>query len=205
MGDVTVVIATFGDQEWRQLADHAEASVPDDVPVIRVHGQTLAQARNQGLELVRTEYVVHLDADDTLEAGYLPALLDGSADLRAPAVRYVAEGRSDRPARVPRVAGHDHDCTGDCLPHGNWLVVGTLARTRLLLDVGGWEEWPIYEDWALWARCWAAGATVEAIPAAVYRAMWRPGSRNRAPDAAFKDRVHREIAAAVFPDPPVAA
>ena len=204
--DGSVIVATFGVPEWQELADRAAASAEDQADeVLRVHGDTLARARNEGLRMARGEYVVHLDADDTLERGYVEALLAGTCDLRAPSVRYVTEGGDGRLPRVPKVAGHAHDCTGDCLPEGNWLVVGALARRDLLLEVGGWEEWPIYEDWAIFARCWAAGATVEAIPAAVYRATWRPESRNRSPDRRFKDRVHREIAAAVFPQGPVAA
>ena len=204
--DVSVIIGTFGDPEWQQLADRAAASAEDQADeVICVHGDTLAQARNEGLRMAGGEYVIHLDADDTLEPGYVGHLLTGTADLRAPAVRYVTETGHARSAHVPKVAGHTHDCTGDCLPFGNWLVVGTMVRAQLLKDVGGWEEWPIYEDWAAFARCWVAGGTVEAIPAAVYRATWRPGSRNRAPDHRFKDRVHHEIAAAVFPEAPAVA
>ena len=138
-----------------------------------------------------------LDADDELEPGYITALQAGACDLRAPAVRYVAPDRFQA-ARMPRVAGHDHDCTADCLPEGNWLVIGTMARTQLLRDVGGFEPWPIYEDWALWLRCWKAGATVEAIPAAVYRAHHRPDSRNRAPAREVKDQAHRDIHRAVL-------
>ena len=162
-----------------------------------MHGTTLAQARNAALAQVTTEYVVHLDADDQIAAGYLEALLAGTADLRAPSVRYVRGARA-RTAVMPRVAGHHHACTGECLPEGNWLVVGALARADLLRAVGGWEEWPLYEDWALWLRCWKAGATVEAIPAAVYVAEARPGSRNRAPDIAYKNRVHAEIVESVL-------
>lgn len=204
--DVSVIIGTFGDPEWQDLAEQAAASAEDQADeILCVHAGTLAQARNEGLRAAGGDYVIHLDADDLLEPGYVDALLTGTADLRAPAVRYVTETGHERLPHVPKVAGHTHDCTGDCLPHGNWLVVGTLARRQLLIDVGGWEEWPLYEDWALWARCHQAGATIEAIPAAVYRATWRPASRNRAPDRRFKDRIHHEIAAAVFPPEPATA
>jgi hypothetical protein len=58
-------------------------------------------------------------------------------------------------------------------------VIGTCARAELLRSVGGFMDWPVYEDWCLWWRCVRAGATVEAIPDAVYRAYVRPDSRNR--------------------------
>lgn len=202
---VSIIVATFGTEEWRQRGAQAAAAVENQADeTIWVHGDTLAQARNEGLRMAGGEYVVHLDADDTLEQGYVEHLLTGTCDLRAPAVRYVTETGHSRQPHVPRVAGHTHDCTGNCLPTGNWLVVGTMARRQLLLDVGGWEEWPIYEDWALFARCWQAGATIQAIPQAVYQATWRPASRNRAPDRHFKDRIHHEIAAAIFNTPTAA-
>lgn len=195
--DASIVVATFGDPLWPELAERR--AIPSarrlGVPVIAVHGETLAQARNAGLEQVETEWVIHLDADDELDPGYLQAMSMGTADLRAPAVTYVHRGRP-RPTFVPRVSGHEHDCTGDCLPDGNWLVVGSAVRAELVRQEGGWEEWPVYEDWALWLRLWTAGATVEAIPEAIYLAHYHRGSRNRAPSMAFKNDVHRQIAEA---------
>lgn len=141
--------------------------------------------------------MIHLDADDELEPGYLDHLAEGTADLRAPAVRYVRPFHAT-PARVPKVAGHTHRCTAECLPEGNWLVVGTLVRTQMVRDAGGWRDFPWSEDWDLWLRCWLNGATVEAIPAAVYRAHVRPDSRNRAPDRAAKLAAHKAIYEANF-------
>lgn len=192
--DVTVVIGTFGDPSWEHLA--RARAIPSaaalGVPVIHEHAATLHDARNAALAQVDTEWVVHLDADDELEDGFIDELARGTADLRAPAVRYVREGIL-RPARMPRVAGHRHTCTGDCLPAGNWLVVGTAVRADLVREVGGWEPWPVYEDWALWLRCWVAGATVEAVPSAVYRAHVRSDSRNRAPAMHVKNQTHHAI------------
>jgi hypothetical protein len=167
------------------------------VPIVRVHGDSLHGARNAALDQVATEWVCHLDADDELEAGYFDHMAAGTADVRAPAVRYVRPGRRSGPAPyVPRVAGHRHACTAECLPWGNWLIVGSLARTETLRAVGGWRDFPWSEDWDLWVRCWHAGATFEAIPDAVYRAHVRPDSRNRAPAAAEKLAAHRAIAEA---------
>ena len=162
---------------------------------VHAYGGTLAGARNHGLSKVRTSHVLYLDADDELEPDCVRRLVEGgTADLRAPAVRYV---RDDRPraASMPQVAGHHHRCTGQCLPHGNWLVVGTLAPAELIRRVGGWREWQCFEDWDLWLRCWQAGATVEGIPTAVYRAHVRPDSRNRTGTVQDRNAVHRKIAA----------
>jgi cellulose synthase/poly-beta-1,6-N-acetylglucosamine synthase-like glycosyltransferase len=194
--DFTIAVGTFGGNEWVQLA--TERAIPSaeaqGCAVVHRHGTTLAQARNAALAMVDTEWVVWLDADDELSSGYIEALAGGTADLRAPSVSYVKNGQP-REACVPKVAGHSHECDAECIASGagNWLVVGTAARAELLREVGGWRNWPIYEDFCLWLRAIRAGASVEAIPAAVYLAHWRHDSRNRAPDMAFKNRIHREI------------
>lgn len=199
--DVTVAVGTFGDPAWVQLAH--ERAIPSaetlGVPVVHRHGRTLASGRNEALALVETPNVVFLDADDELEPGFIATLAAGSAHLRVPAVRYV-RGSMEHAAYIPRVPGHEHDCTGDCLPDGNFMVIGTWAPTELLVRVGGFEEWPVYEDWALWLRCWRAGATIERIPNAVYRAHVNLRSRNRAPAMAEKNRAHGDIVSAVIPE-----
>ena len=201
--DVTVAVATYGEQHWVHLAQRAILSAHAQAPVLHIHaddaGDTLAVARNRALEQVDTEWVVFLDGDDELEAGYIDALASGTADLRAPAVRYISGQRAEMP-HVPRVAGHAHACTADCLPHGNWLVIGTAVRTHTLREVGGWREFGWSEDWDAWLRCWKAGATVEAIPDAIYRAHVRPDSRNRAASRKERNRWHWEIHRANFPE-----
>jgi glycosyltransferase involved in cell wall biosynthesis len=200
--DVSVVIATYGGQQWRTLAHQRAGPSAQalNVPVIYVHAGALAQARNAGLAEVRTERVVFVDADDELEPGYLDAMATGTADVRGPAVRYVQGVKAADP-RVPDVPGHDHGgCGGPCLLAGNWLVVGALVSTELLHRVGGWGNEPIYEDWAIWLRCYKAGASFEAIPTAIYRAHVRTGSRNRSLTIAAKNRVHHQILRDVYPE-----
>ncbi len=96
---------------------------------------------------------------------------------------------------MPKVAGHTHDCIGDCLLQGNWLVIGACVRTDLAQRIR-WRDFPIYEDWDYWVQCYLAGATFEAIPGATYRAHARRGSRNRSGSHALKMATHRAIEAA---------
>lgn len=194
---MTVVVPSFGDTSWSDLA--LTRAVPSaralGVPVLHHHGDTLHEARNALVDVVDTEWVCHLDADDELEAGYFAAMAAADGDVRAPAVRYVQRGHAARP-RMPRVAGHQHDCDASCLVHGNWLVVGALVRTQLVRDVGGWRDFDWSEDWDLWLRCHLAGASIAAIPEAVYRAHVRRGSRNRTPDRSARLAAHQAIARA---------
>lgn len=194
--DVTVIVATFGGPNWFQLAQ--ERALPSaqrfNVPVIHSHGPNLHEARNSGAAQADTEWLCFLDADDELEDGYFGAMAAASADLRAPLVRYVTDGVA-HPARWPRVWGHEHDCTAECLPYGNFMVIGTLVRRELFLAVGGFRDFDWSEDWDLWVRCVQAGATVECVNS-VYRAHVRQDSRNRAPEQAHKLAQHRAIARA---------
>ena len=195
MGRVAVAVATYGGAEWVELAQaRAVPSARDQAPTFHFHGATLAAARNSALRRLWPwfEWLVYLDADDELTPGYVDALAAGWADIRAPAVQYV-QGPLERPPYVPRVAGHRHDCEAECLREGNYIVIGAMVRSALLVQAGGWREWRCYEDFDLWQRCWLNGATVESIPEAVYRAHARPDSRNRGPSMETKNAVHREI------------
>lgn len=197
--DVTIVVATYGTQEWVALA-HQRAlpsARAQNVPVIHHHADTLHDARNGAVAQVETDWVIHLDADDELEPGYVEEMSRGSSDVRAPSVRYIQRaGQQLQPATMPRVAGHTHRCQAACLEYGNWLVVGSAVRTELVRYVGGWRDFPWSEDYDLWARCYLAGADIEAVPDAVYRAWVRRGSRNRSMRQAGRLEAHRAIARA---------
>lgn len=197
---VTVAICTFGDEKWKRLAGEraVPSAVAENVPVVRVHGETLQKARNEALAQCETEWVIFLDADDELEAGYVDGMLSGAGDVRAPRVRRIKNGRIKALTYMPRVWNHAHECVGDCLPLGNWVTVGALARTDLLREVGGWGDEAIYEDWALWLRCWKAGADIQPCHAAVYRYWYTEGSRNHSLPSAERDKWHQRIHAQVM-------
>jgi hypothetical protein len=199
--DVTLAIATFGAESWIRTANrHALASARTfGAPVAHAHADTLHAARNACLDEADTDWIVYIDADDALHPGYLRAMATGRADVRVPAVAYITPDDPDPDPIMPRVAWpagqHEHACTGACLPWGNWIVIGAAARTQLLRDIGGWRPFAL-EDWDLWLRCHLAGATIEAVPDAVYRATGRLTGRGLGgdPDAALA--AHREVARA---------
>ena len=194
--EVTVVVATFGDRAWIDTAQAAIASARAQThparDVIHVHGETLHGARNAGAAQAQSEWLCFLDADDTLEAGYLAAMAahEHEADLLGPAVQYVFEG--GKILAPPKLI--------DPMPldTGNYLVVGTLVRKAMFEAVGGFEDWDFYEDWALWLRCHQAGATVVQVPEAVYIATHRFRSRNKAHSRPEKEAMHWAIRSAVL-------
>jgi cellulose synthase/poly-beta-1,6-N-acetylglucosamine synthase-like glycosyltransferase len=192
--EVTVCLGTYGDSRWAELALKRAVPSIGDGPWVHVHAKTLAQARNEALANVQTPWVCFLDADDELTPGFFDHMARGTADIRVPSVSYVVKGRA-RLAHVPRVFRHRHrrGCQPECLRDGNWLVIGSVARTDLIRDVGGFREWPVYEDWDLWLRCYLAGGTFQVVPKAIYRAHVSPDSRNRSANRRTRGKAHADI------------
>jgi len=202
--DVTVVVASYGDPTyWLPLADRAAKSVPPGVPVVRVHQDdaTLAQVRNAGLAHVATEWVVFLDADDELTADYFDQI--GEADVQVTAISYSRDGRTWTQPRIPKVwahdngRGHDGPCEPECLPDGNYVHIGAILRTEKVREIGGFAEWPVYEDYDAFLRLWRAGATFENRPDIVYRAHQDADRTHRNKSLPIRERnqVHRDIVA----------
>lgn len=203
--DVTIAVATFGDERWSETA--GRVAVPSAVAtgawVIHCHSRcdSMHTARQACLDAVTTEWIINLDADDELEVGYLQAMMAASGDVRVPRVRYVTgQGRESAPV-FPKVVWPEarhrrhRPCMGECLVDGNWVVIGAMARTQLLRDVGGWRDFA-YEDWDMWLRCHLAGAGFEPVPGAVYRAHGRLTGRGLNGDAAAMLAAHRAVAEA---------
>lgn len=178
MTSIGIVVATFGNEvRWAPLAERAIASaasqeVPDglELKTVWTHGDSLHEARNEGADLVKTDWLIFLDADDTLRPGYVKAMIEGHGDIRQPET--VTAGNPDeQPIFIP---------PKDSLRSGNWIVIGAACRASLFYQVGGFRDLPIYEDWDLWIRMANAGAEIGQAPGAVYEVTVMPDSRNQA-------------------------
>lgn len=190
MGTVTIVVATFGSAAWEELGDrtvdHAEREAPDEI--VRVHGDSLAEARNTGAMNASSEWLCFLDAGDVLEPRYLDVLatpaVDTAGDLRAPRLRLVPPGIVPESVIPLDLRGRDMDTINPC-------CIGTLVRRSMFLDVGGFWPERAWEDWSLFRRCWLLGATIVHHGDAVYRAHVNPTGRNSTVDRPAE--LHQQI------------
>ena len=187
MPDVDVVIASYGEPSyWEPFVARAHASIDNagmetgDGCII-VHdekGTDLSAVRNRGARESEANWLIFLDADDELGAGYVAAMRAAEGDIRQPSTLGVhPDGHEDDyPVLIPPVPGG--------LLVGNHLVVGCMVRRSLFNEVGGFREGlAALEDWDLWIRCHLVGAVVGTAPDAIYRIHVRPASRN-SPDGA---------------------
>jgi GT2 family glycosyltransferase len=192
MSDISVVIATYGDRQWidlaleRALHSVLRQSLPArDVHI--VHGTQLHEARNEGARRAQGGWLCFLDADDELDHGYLAAMTEATPRtgliLLQPATLGITDGRQDpQPVVIPSKR----------LIDGNYMVIGTLIQAQLFSRVGGFHDWAYAEDWDLWLRAWLQGARSKPVPAAVYRVHVRPDGRNNC-DRSLQVRTYREI------------
>lgn len=205
--NVSIVIGCHGPVEWADLAwSRAYPSTLGqggrEALVSYLKDGTLAQARNAGAAAAQGDWLLFLDADDELAPGYVTAMRDKCAIatqstqeipakvLLTPQVQYVVGGAKADPKFWPECDIRD----------GNWMVIGTMISRRLFDRIGGFHEWPIYEDWCLWQRAMQQGAVPVKVPQAVYVAHVGANSRNRQKlRADERTRIHHEIRQANYP------
>lgn len=191
MTEAAIVVATYGDEaRWGALAEAAIASAEQQTVVsqtVYVHGDSLHEARNAGAAQTDSEWLIFLDADDTLDPHYVEQMLKGTGDLRQPMTLGVyPDGTTDAPVFIPPKAS---------FADGNWMVIGTPVRRCFFEAAGGWSDEALYEDWALWWRCWLAGAEIGKAFGAIYRITVHPdgGGRNL-PQRGVQEYWFRQIA-----------
>lgn len=207
MSSVSVLIATYGGNEWAEMAQtraYPSAKGQGELEVLLFHDPegTIASVRNEVGNTARGEWLCFLDADDELAPDYIGAMqrafererLNGGPLLLTPAVQTLRRNGSSRgkPTFFDR---------GISLRDDNWLVVGTLIQRELFMQVGGFSDYPHgFEDWSLWAKAWKAGARIVKVQDAVYRYWVNPRSKHKVgwKDHRWQVETHNRIRAELF-------
>jgi len=180
---ISVVIGTYGSYEkWAPLARRAMASVEKQtvaVEAIHVHADTLADARNIGARRTIGERLVFLDADDWLAPDFCEKIVEPEDVLQPMTVQH----RGGYQTTLAKYMEPRED-----LLDGNHRIVGCPVDREVFMEVGGFDEWPIYEDWALWLKIRAAGGSFGKTTG-VYNIELRDGSRNSGPAGDTFDQI----------------
>lgn len=202
MNSISVVISSYGEAKWDVLAqERPYPSVIEqgfhEVVINHSPDSTLAEIRNEGARQASGDYICFVDADDALEPEFscamdeaLQQLARDTKALLTPAVKYFNGRTAPKPKIWPQMDIRD----------GNWLIIGTLVPRKLFLKVGGFKEYGLYEDWALWGKCINAGAITVEVPDAIYVAYVNQKSRNRSRSRATMNYWHQAIGHDNWPD-----
>lgn len=116
-----------------------------DVVVVRCVRSGAAAARNTGLELARAEWVMFFDSDDTMPPRHVAdALAAVEEHPEADIIGWDYMSSDGRRKRLNRFFGHDMQWNN--LFHGAMSTQRWCARTKLVREVGGWNEDVRYWD-----------------------------------------------------------
>jgi glycosyltransferase involved in cell wall biosynthesis len=128
--------------------------LPPQVELVRQSNAGVAAARNAGLALADTPFVLVLDADDRLTPraiAQLRELLESEPDLGFAYGPMRFFGAWDGVLEFP-----DYDPYR--LLYRHTIGSSALMRRELVQDVGGFDPaFPGYEDWELWVHALARG------------------------------------------------
>jgi len=182
----SIIVPTYGDRDyWGPLAERAMASVEAqtfrDFELIRCHGEDIRSTRNYGGFKASGEWLVFLDADDELDSNYLENSNHGFGDIRQPLIVF-----SDENGVMQSIPFYISP--GGGIQHANYIVIGAPVRRDLFVDSGGFDDYPVFEDWALWLKLVKHGATL-GMTAGVYIIHDLPGNRNGTNVPGIADRV----------------
>lgn len=173
--DVTVVIPfkRGGNKAWLK---QAIGSLPEGTKYLVLENDAeLVEALNEGVKAAETEWVFRLDADDAVGPKTLDFLHDLAWDVD---VTYPSLALADEELKPFEYIKAPAFC-----PHRlkvwNYIPGCALFRRSAFLEVGGYRDLDILEDWDLWLRMSEAGFKFKAVPEAEVAYRQHGKSRNK--------------------------
>lgn len=150
MKTIGVVIVCYGNKFYLQQSIKALSSVsgqtvlPDEVILVYGKNGKLHELINNAVKNLNTDYFIRLDADDTISDDYIESFHKASGDIIKPFVVMTDENGRHLTER--------HQIPDKPLNQGNHIVSTAPVRRDLFLEVGGYNEHPILEDYDLFIR-----------------------------------------------------
>lgn len=128
----------------------------------------VSSSRNLGVAMSKYDYIVCLDADDTLNPEIKDIELN--TDITAIGVQHF-EARND--TVVP-----PDNISLDLILQNNQMPVSSPFSKAIWRKVGGFKTMKGYEDWDFWVRCLRAGATIRSERKPLLNYRIHAGGRN---------------------------
>lgn len=148
------------------------------VQVITQGNRGVSAARNRGLSQARGEWILFLDADDSISAEHLWMLIKASnRNLDAVScgfVRLNPDGKVHSKQRPPKLQNQNF---ADIIRRHPVAIHSILLRRELLSRTGAFDETlRTNEDWDLWIRLHRSDCRIKTVPAYSARYWNNPGS-----------------------------
>jgi glycosyltransferase involved in cell wall biosynthesis len=157
--------------------------LPDEVELVEQENQGVAWARNAGIRLAETPYVIVLDADDRIVPGALSLLLeplDADPELGFAYGRMRFFGDWEGELRFPPYDPY-------ALLYRHTIGLSALVRRQVLEDTGGFDPaFGQFEDWELWVNALAHGWRGRQIDAVTVDYRRHSGSKHGVDRRAYR-------------------
>lgn len=142
--------------------------------LIRKPNGGVGSARNAGIARAKYDWIVAIDVDDQITAGYLADVMqvidsDPMVDIvYANVERFGLSDELIRPGTFDLIR----------LLSGNYIAVSAVFRKKYWEQTGGYDEnLPNYEDWDFWIGCAQQGARFHYLDRTGLRYRKRAGSK----------------------------
>ncbi len=186
--EVIVVDDKSPDKDTQKVLDEIEKKVH----VIRLEKNSgVSVARNEGIKRAKSNYIMCLDADDTIEPTYLEKvknIFDANAKVGIVSCDLQCFGD-----RIEQWELCDHMTIENALV--NSPVHGSSCFRKDLHDCGGGYDAKLrgYEDWDHWLRIMKQGCMVRVIPEVLFNYYVRPESKVKTSNKNAKKLVERIV------------
>lgn len=127
---------------------------------VKQENRGLSAARNAGIRMAETEWIVPLDSDDILDKDYVKRLLQTEGDIKSCYMKLFGDQNG--------IHQFMEEPKFDDFRTANRIHCASMFRKNMWEDLGGYDEeigkMGGYEDWDFWYRATKKGYSVKVIP-----------------------------------------